>query len=120
MDIWLSAHGCYHHRDHIVWIPKDRKRILKGDLKDFLAKRSGEITEFHPEVQVEQFSIQVDHVHVVAVIPLKYAVSAIVGKIKANTSREIRQRFPGAKRSTGATSSGPSASSRPPWASMKP
>ena len=93
MDIWLSAHGCYHHRYHIVWIPKYRKRLLKGDLKDFLAKRLGEITEFHPEVRVEQCSIQLDQVHVVAVIPPKYAVSAIVGKIKANTSREIRQRF---------------------------
>jgi len=98
MDIWLSAHGAYHHRYHIVWIPKYRKRILKGDLKDFLAKRLGEITEFHPEVAVEQVSIQVDHVHVVAVIPPKYAVSAIVGKIKANTSREIRHRFPWVKK----------------------
>jgi putative transposase len=98
MDIWLSAHGCYHHRYHIVWIPKYRKRLLKGDLKDFLAKRLGEITEFHPEVLVEQCSIQLDHVHVVAVIPPKYAVSAIVGKIKANTSREIRQRFPWVKK----------------------
>jgi putative transposase len=58
----------------------------------------GEIQEFHPEVEVEQFSIQVDHVHLVAVIPPKHAVSAIVGKIKANTSREIRQRFPGLKK----------------------
>jgi putative transposase len=69
--------------------------VLKGDLKAFLAKRVGEIEEFHSEVEVEQCSIQVDHVHLVAMIPPKYAVSAIVGKIKANTSREIRQRFPG-------------------------
>ena len=33
-----------------------------------------------------------------AVIPPKYAVSAVVGKIKANTSREIRQRFPEIKK----------------------
>ncbi len=33
-----------------------------------------------------------------AVIPPKYAVSAIVGKIKANTSREIRQRVPWIKK----------------------
>ena len=98
MQIRLSAHGAYHHQYHLVWIPKYRKRVLKGDLKDFLAKRLGEIQEFHPEVEVEQCSIQVDHVHLVVVIPPKYAVSAIVGKIKANTSREIRQRFPGIKK----------------------
>ena len=98
MDIRLSAHGAYHHQYHLVWIPKYRRRVLKGDLKEFLTKRLGEITEFYPEVEVEELSIQVDHVHLVAVIPPKYAVSAIVGKIKANTSREIRQRFPEIKK----------------------
>ncbi len=98
MDIRLSAQGAYHHQYHLVWIPKYRRRVPKGDLKEFLAKRLGEITEFHPEVEVEQCSIQGDHVHVVAVIPPKYAVSAIVGKIKATTSREIRQRFPWVKK----------------------
>ncbi len=58
----------------------------------------GDSRECHPDVEVEQFSIQVDHVHLVAVIPPKYAVSAIVGKIKANTSHEIRQRFPWIKK----------------------
>ena len=98
MQIRLSAHGAYHHQYHLVWIPKYRRRGLKGDLKDFLAKRLGEIQAFHPEVEVEQVSIQLDHVHVVVVIPPKYAVSAIVGKIKANTSREIRQGFPWVKK----------------------
>jgi putative transposase len=98
MDIRLSAHGACHHQFHLVWIPKYRKRVRKGDLKDFLAKRLNEIEEFHPQIAVEQGSIQVDHVHLVAVIPPKYAVSAIVGKIKANTSWEIRQRFPSVKK----------------------
>lgn len=97
MQIRLSAHGAYHHQYHLVWIPKYRKRVLTGDLKDFLAKRLGEIQEYHPDIEVEQFSIQVDHVHLVVVIPPQYAVSAIVGKIKANTSREIRQRLPWVK-----------------------
>ena len=35
--------------------------------------------------------------HVVAIVPPKYAVSNIVGQIKANTSRAIRQRFPHVK-----------------------
>jgi len=98
MQIRLSAHGAYHHQYHLVWIPKYRKRVPKGDLKGFLAKRLGEIQEYHPDVEVEQFSIRVDHVYLVVVIPPKYAVSAIVGKIKANTSREIRQRFPWVKK----------------------
>ena len=94
MEIRLSAHGAHHHQYHLVWIPKYRRRVLKGELKEFVAKRLPEIHEFHPAVEVQEVSIQVDHVHVVAVIPPKYTVSGIVGKIKGNTSREIRQRFP--------------------------
>jgi putative transposase len=77
---------------------RSRRRVLKGALKDFLRKKLGDIREYHPEVEGEQVSIQSDHVHLVAVIPPKHAVSAVVGKIKANTSREIRQRFPEIKK----------------------
>ena len=45
-----------------------------------MAKRLNEIHEYHPEVEDEPVSIQLDHVHLVAVIPPKYAVSAVVGK----------------------------------------
>ena len=98
MKIRLSAHGAYHHQYHIVWIPKYRKKVLKGDLKQVLEEKLFDIQEHHPEVEIEKFSIQVDHVHLVVVIPPKYAVSAIVGKIKANTSREIRTRCPWIKK----------------------
>jgi REP-associated tyrosine transposase len=98
MEIRLSAHGAYHHQYHLVWIPKYRRKVLKGDLKECVAKRLHEIHEYHPEVEVQQVSIQLDHVLLVAVIPPKDAVSAVVGKIKANTSREIRQRFPEIKK----------------------
>jgi putative transposase len=94
MKIKLSAHGAYHHQYHVVWIPKYRKKILKGELKQYLEKGLFDMTTFHPDLEIETLSLQVDHIHLVIVIPPKYAVSNIVGKIKANTSREIRKRFP--------------------------
>ena len=93
MKIRLSAHGAYHHQYHVVWIPKFRKKILKGSLKEFVEKRLFDIQEFHPDVEIEKYSIQKDHIHLVIVIPPRYSVSSIVGKIKANTSREIRKHF---------------------------
>ena len=93
MEIRQSAHGAYYHQYHIVWIPKYRKRVLKGDLKQFLEQRLGDVETYHPEVEIQKYSIQVDHVHLIIVIPPKYSVSAIVGKIKANTSRAIRKEF---------------------------
>lgn len=93
MRIRLSAHGAYHHQYHIVWIPKYRKRILQGELKKFIEKRLFDIQEHHPDVGIEKYSIQQDHLHLVMSIPPKYSVSTIVGKIKVNTSREIRKHF---------------------------
>ena len=93
MEIRQSAHGAYYHQYHIVWIPKYRKRVLKGDLKQFLEQRLGDVETYHPEVEIQKYSIQVDHVHLIIVIPPKYSVSAIVGKIKANTNRAIRKEF---------------------------
>jgi len=72
--------------------------VLKGELKSFLEKRLFEVQEYHPEIEVEKFNIQVDHVHLVSVIPPKYSVSSVVGKMKANTSRRIRIEFPWIKK----------------------
>ena len=50
-----------------------------------------DIHEHHPDVEIERFGIKEDPLHLVMAIPPRYSVSAIVGKIKANTSREIRK-----------------------------
>jgi putative transposase len=93
MEIRLSAHGAYHHQYHIVWIPKYRKKVLTGELKEFVEKHLHDVEEHHPDIEIKQYSIQEDHLHLVMVIPPRYSVSSIVGKIKANTSRQIRKRF---------------------------
>jgi putative transposase len=93
MEIRLSAHGAYHHQYHIVWIPKYRKKVLEGELKEFIEKHLYDIQEYHPDIEIEKYSIQKDHIHLVIIIPPRYSVSAIIGKIKANTSREVRKTF---------------------------
>ena len=93
MQIRLSEHGAYHHEFHVVWIPKYRKKILKGEIRKFIEKRLFDVQDYHPDVEVEKYSIQQDHIHLIIIIQPKYSVSNIIGKIKANTSREIRKRF---------------------------
>jgi putative transposase len=98
VEIRLTAHGAYHHEFHIVWIPKYQRKILRGPLKEFVAERMLEVQEYHPDVEIERFSIQEDHVHLVIIMPPKYSVSAIVGKIKASMSREVRKQLVGVKK----------------------
>lgn len=94
MEVRLSGHGSYYHLYHIVWIPKYRRKILKDEVKQFIADRLMEITQYHPDVAIDTYTIREDHVHLVMVIPPRYAVSLIVGKLKANSSRTIRAQFP--------------------------
>ena len=93
MQIRYSAHGAYHHEYHIVWIPKYRRKILKGELKRFIKGHLFDIQTYHPDIEVERYSIREDHVHLIIIIPPRYSVSGVVGKIKTNTSREVRKSF---------------------------
>lgn len=119
MEIRLSAHGSYHHQFHLVWIPKYRKRVIKGELKEFIKKNIFVIQEYHPDVEIKESAFQEDHVHLVVIIPPRYSVSEIVRKIKANTSREVRKNFLGSKKFISKMSSGPSDFFLRPLVSMK-
>ena len=90
----LNAHGMWRHQYHIVWIPKFRRKVLKLGVKTYVGRGIDEITNYHPELEIIQYNIQLDHVHLIIEIPSKYAVSTIVGKIKQNSSRKIKERFP--------------------------
>ncbi len=98
MEVRLSGHGAYQHQYHVVWIPKYRRRILRGAIRIFIEEHLSEIEHDHPDVDVQQGSVQIDHIHVVMGIPPKYAVSSIGGKMKANVSRQLRLRSPELKR----------------------
>ncbi len=69
-----------------------------GAIKLFVQEQLPQIQPFHPEVEVQQWSVQINHIHMVVVIPPKYAVSSIVGKMKANLSRQLGLRYPELKR----------------------
>ena len=94
MEVRLSAHGAYQHQYHVVWIPKYRRRVLRGAIKIVVQEHIPQIQHYYPDVIVQHWSVQVDHIHVVLVLPPKYAVSSIVGKMKANLSRQLRLRYP--------------------------
>ena len=93
MEIRLSTHGAWRHEYHIVWIPKYRRRVLKLGIKTYVERGIEEIIKYHPEININKYNVRVDHVHLIIEIPPKYSVAMIVGKLKQNSSRKIRERF---------------------------
>ena len=46
-----------------------------------------------PGCEIVEHNVQVDHIHMVIVIPPKYSVSDVIGRIKGMTSSNLRKKF---------------------------
>jgi len=46
-----------------------------------------------PGCEIVEYNIQVDHIHLLMVIPLKYAVSVVIGQMKQYTASRLRGKF---------------------------
>ena len=82
------THTVYHCNYHIVFVPKYRYKVMEGKIKDFIEKKIRQISEWY-SVEIEELSIQKDHVHMVASIPPKLGVSKYVGILKGKTAITI-------------------------------
>ncbi len=46
-----------------------------------------------PGVEIVEMSIQVDHIHAIVIIPPKYSVSEVIGRIKGQSASMLRKKF---------------------------
>jgi len=46
-----------------------------------------------PGCEIIEYNIQIDHIHMVMIIPPSYKVSEVVGRIKAQTASRLRKKF---------------------------
>ena len=87
MQIRLSEHSAYHTEYHIVWMPKYRRRILNPSVRGYLRKLFPKVMRSMPGCEIIEYNIQVDHIHIVMIIPPRYAVGEVVAKIEGITGR---------------------------------
>lgn len=88
-----TAHARYDLRYHFVFIPKYRKRVLTGRVKDRIEgmiKFACQINDW----EVYELAIQKDHVHLYIGASPKWSPSLIMKVIKGGTSKKIRELFP--------------------------
>ena len=93
MENRFSGHGAYRTQYHIVWISKYRRRILKPGLVVYLKKMIPGMMRGMPGCEVEELNVQTDHVHMVMIVPPKYAVSEVVGRMKCKTASYLRKKY---------------------------
>ena len=91
-DYKSLAHTKWDCKYHIVFIPKYRKKVIYGNLRDHLGEIFHELAE-HRKCRIEEGHLVGDHVHMCLSIPPKYAVSKIVGYIKGKSAIAVARRF---------------------------
>ncbi len=93
METKLSGHGVYRTEYHVVWIPKYRRRILNPGVGGYISELFPKVLRRMPGCEIVERNIQVDHIHLVMVIPPKYAVSDVIGEIKQYTASRMREKL---------------------------
>jgi putative transposase len=90
---WKGAHTKHRLKYHLVWIPKYRKRILRGELLKSLKGLFYECSLLNGW-WIEELQIMSDHIHMLVQIPPNIAVSKVVQYFKGGSSRVLRKEFP--------------------------
>jgi putative transposase len=93
MEIIRLSHCVYSCEYHLVLVTKYRKAVFNDGIFAYIDKRLAEITEHYPLVRFKTVNHDKDHIHLLVTIPPTISVGKIVGIIKQNTSKEMKQKF---------------------------
>ncbi len=88
-----GAHTKHRLQYHLVWIPKYRKRVLRGKIAIRLRQLLYEACRVN-RWWISEMSIQEDHIHLVVQMPPQYSVAGVVQIFKGGTSRVLRKEYP--------------------------
>ena len=86
------THTLWYCQYHIVWTPKYRFKILTGPLAEEVESC---ILGFSAQLgcEVVELNIQRDHVHLLAMVPPKVALSTYVGTLKGRAAIQLFRKY---------------------------
>ena len=86
MDEYESlSHSKWECKYHVVFLPKCRRKVLYGQLRQHLGEVFRRLAE-QKESRIEEGHLLADHVHIMISIPPKYAVAQVIGFIKGKSA----------------------------------
>ena len=91
------SHSKWDCKYHIVFVPKRRRKVLYGSLRQHLGTIFHELAR-QKECRIIEGHLMPDHVHIVIEIPPKHAVASIIGFLKGKSAIAIARQFSGKER----------------------
>ena len=93
MRIQRLNHSVYQLEYHLVWGTKYRMKILKPYVKKTVLT-SFQKTEFlYPTLHITKVNTADDHVHLLVEVAPSVSIAAMVQKLKANSSLDLKRAF---------------------------
>ncbi len=91
------THSRYDCKDHVVFVPKFRKKSLFGKIRKYMKGVFHELARQRGSEIVSGHMAQ-DHVHMCISIPPKYAVSEVIGYLKGKSAIAVARQYGGKKK----------------------
>jgi putative transposase len=101
MHDWQTlSHVRWDCKYHVVIIPKYRRKVLYGNLRQRVGSILRELCE-QRGIELVAGNAQMDHVHMCLSIPPKYSVSHAIGFLKGKSAVRIHRELLHERRTTG-------------------
>jgi len=97
MTVKRTSHTVYDAKYHLVWAPKYRRWILRGDIQQRVAEIFREMAANH-NIEIDMMEIAKDHVHLFVCFPPRESIARVVGKFKSISASIIFREYPEVKR----------------------
>lgn len=94
MKFRKSTHAVYKTEYHVVWTPRYRRKIFVAGIKQYAEKLLDHMEGLDEGIEVIRVNVQLDHVHMVLVIPPRVAVADVVQFLKSQTGKKLKAKFP--------------------------
>ena len=79
---------------HIVYPTKYRHPIITTEIWGYLYEKLKEVTTHYPKLYIKEANHDKDHIHLLISIPPQMTIGRVIGLLKTNTSRGIKEKFP--------------------------
>ena len=86
------SHTVWECKYHVVWVPKRRRKIIYGRLRQEIVRVLKRLCEYKG-IEIVEGKACLDHIHLCLSIPPKYSVAGMIGYLKGKSSMMMFEQF---------------------------
>ena len=92
LDVNSLAHTKWNFKYHIVFVPKYRRKVIYGKIKEGIGRMLRQPCEYK-DIEILEAQACPDHIHMLISVPSKYSIAQIMGYLKGKSSLMIFEKY---------------------------